>query len=160
MTLDLQLLVEANRELHMCLGSGQQVDFKCVYRSLIYAPRFVLWRRLTRLPDALRCVSPWHPRCFMLNALCTRPLFILSLLLFLLLLFSFLFCLVRRFVPQTCSLGALFPIATGVGPRAVSEFVGSSCQGHTQASLPSCQVGCALASFLLSFALTHTRCQP
>ena len=50
----------------------------------------------------------------------------------------------------------------GVGVRRIllSGYVGvSRTQGHRQPFLPSCQVGCAPACLLFSFALTHTPCQ-
>ena len=77
-----------------------------------------LWRRLARSLTALRFAPRWNFRCFMLNALCTRPLSISPYLLFspAVFIFSFLFA------PLHCSAdpsfwGALFPTAAGVEPR-------------------------------------------
>jgi hypothetical protein len=82
------------------------IDFKCVYRSLIYAPHSVLWRRVARLLDALRYVSPWHPRCLFSLSCCFSRCYLLS--------FSVYSAALFR---RPLLWGALFPIATGVGPR-------------------------------------------
>ena len=106
----------------------------CLQKSNLFTAIF-LWRRLAcSLLAALRFVSPWHPRCPVLNTLYTRPLSNFSYLLFSPAVFNFSFL----FAPLDCSAdpsfwGALFPNTGGVGPQqqriaAASEFVESSCQ--------------------------------
>ena len=134
----------------------------CLQKSNLFTAIF-LWRRVAcSLLAALRFVSPWHPRCPVLKALCTRPLSIFSCLLFspAVFIFSFLF------VPLDCSAdpsfwGALFPNTGGVGRQqqrmaAVSEFVESSCQlcrseSHSGASLSRFSSLASFSSFSLLF---------
>ena len=58
-----------------------------------------LWRRLARSLTALRFAPRWNFRCFMLNALCTRPLSISPYLLF----SPAVFILSFLFAPLHCS---------------------------------------------------------
>ena len=138
----------------------------CLQKSNLFTAIF-LWRRLAcSLLAALHFVSPWHPRCPVLNALYTRPLSIFSYLLFspAVFIFSFLFVLLDCSADPSFW-GALFPrrgrsrasAATdscGVGVRRIllSAMWGES---HSGASLSRFSPLASFSSFLLAFP-SHT----
>ena len=105
---------------------------------------------------ALRFVSPWHPRCFVLNALCTRPLSIFSYCCFLPLSLSFLFCSLHCIVPQTPpdrGRSRAFGSSGWLRCRSLSDPPVRLCrvESHSGASLPAW-----LRARSLSVSLSHS----
>jgi hypothetical protein len=145
------------------------IDFKCVYRSLCTALCSLASRRVARLLDAVRCVSLWHPCCFVLNALCTRPLFILSFLFFspAAIFFPFLFTPPLRSADPFFGV-LFFQSRQGVGPRqqrmlrclSSSDPPARLCRGesHSEASLALSPLlpGRLRARFLSVIFRTHS----
>jgi hypothetical protein len=138
----------------------------CLQKSNL-CTAFFLWRRLARSFAALRRVSLWHPRCFVLNALCTRPLFIVFSCCFLPLPLSFLSvcsaALFRRPLLLGCSLSDRDRrrASAAATDAAVSEFVGSSsrlCKGesHSGASLALSPLLLGRLRALAFYSLSHS----